>query len=561
MSFRHRLLVAFLAVLLVPLGVLAFGVRRETERRLTAEYQERVRSLAGLVQVDLARESGRLGRILDALRDQLADDNRFRGAARRDDPADRRWLLDWAGGAQRLTGLDYLRLQDSFGRVLSSGHFRNEFDRVEPDVVRLVSSADSVALLRARTAERELLLVARADSFRVGGLPYALVGGIGLDAGALAPAARAHGLAVRVELPESLSAGRDAPLSVADAFSVPVVDARVPGAAVAGEARIVVTQSLAPLDAWRRSVDRWFLAALAATAAAAVLAAAWLAARVSRPLRELADKTARLDLDRLDVGFGSERNDEVGALARLLDAMAGRLRQGTVRLREAERRATVGDLARQVNHDVRNGLIPIRHVLAHFSEVAERSPGDLARVFDERRPTLESSVAYLETLARNYARLSPAAESVRCDVNGVAREVAAGMGGRVPVRLELAPELPAAQADPLVVRRVLENLVGNAIESLDGNPDDRVTIATDAADGWVRLTVADTGRGMSQAELDRVFEGFYTTKAGGTGLGLTIVRRLVQDGGGSLRVQSEPGAGSRFTVELPSHQEQMRSDA
>ena len=553
MSFRSRLFLAFLLVLLVPLGVLAFGVRREMERRLTAEYRERVRSLAQLVRLDLGRESEQLGSRLQALGEELAGDNRFRTAAAQEDPGSRRWLLDWAGEAQRLTGLDYLWLQDSGGRVLSSGHFRNEFDRVEPDLVRLLGPSDSLALLRARTAERELLLVARADSFRVAGRAYSLVGGLRLDPERLAPAAQARGLAVEVELPETALTGTD-PLRVADAFTVPVVDARETGRTTGGTARVVITQSLAPLEALRRSVDAWFVGALAATAAAALLAALWLASRVSRPLRDLAEKTSRLDLDRLDVGFGSERSDEIGTLARLLDAMAGRLRQSSVRLREAERRATVGDLARQVNHDVRNGLVPIRHVLTHFGEVAEREPAELARVFTERRPTLESSVAYLETLARNYARLSPQAGAGVCDVNAVMRQVAGGVAGRREVRLELAPDLPDALADPLVVRRVLENLVQNAVEALDQHPAGRVTVTTSpsARDGRVQVTVADTGPGMSKAELDRAFEGFYTTKPGGTGLGLTIVRRLVQDVGGSMRVETEPGVGSRFIVELPS---------
>ena len=77
--------------------------------------------------------------------------------------------------------------------------------------------------------------------------------------------------------------------------------------------------------------------------------------------------------------------------------------------------------------------------------------------------------------------------------------------------------------------------------------------AADGANGVpaVRIVVADTGRGMRREELDRAFEGFYTTKPGGTGLGLSIVRRLVLDAGGALRVETEPGAGSRFIVELP----------
>jgi two-component system, NtrC family, nitrogen regulation sensor histidine kinase NtrY len=551
MSFRSRLFLAFLLLLLVPLSVLAIGVRREMERRVTTEYRERVRSLAELVRLDLAREGEQITRRLAALRRELASDNRFRTAAVQEDPAMRAWQLDWAGDARGPTGLDYLWLQDSAGRVLSSGHFRNEFDRVEPDLARLLATAGGVpALLRARTANGEVLVVARIDSFRVAGRLYRLIGGKALDIPALAPAAQARGLGVHLRLPDQPSGSGDS-LGLADAFAVTLVDAREPGSVTADTASVIVTQSLAPLAALRRSVDAWFLAALAATAATAVLVAVWLSARVSRPLRDLAEKTSRLDLDRLDVGFGSDRSDEIGALARLLDAMAGRLRDSAARLREAERRATVGDLARQVNHDVKNGLLPIRHVLAHFDEVARREPAAMARVFAERRGTLESSVAYLETLARNYARLSPTAGPATCDVNAVAREVAAGAGAPDQVHLELAQALPPAQADAVLVRRILENLVRNGIESLDGTRRDGVTLSTAAAEGGVRVTVRDAGRGMSKEELDRALEGFYSTKPGGSGLGLTIVRRLVQDIGGRLRIETQPAAGSRFTIELP----------
>ena len=75
--------------------------------------------------------------------------------------------------------------------------------------------------------------------------------------------------------------------------------------------------------------------------------------------------------------------------------------------------------------------------------------------------------------------------------------------------------------------------------------------ARDGGATVVRITVADSGPGMSRAELDRAFDDFYTTKAGGTGLGLSIVRRLVLDLGGALRIDTEPGAGTRATVEIP----------
>ena len=273
MSFRSRLFLAFLLLLLVPLGVLAIGVRREMERRVTAEYRERVRSLAELVRLDLAREGEEISRRLAALRRDLASDNRFRTAALQEDPALRTWQLDWAAGARGPTGLDYLWLQDSAGRVLSSGHFRNEFDRVEPDLARLLgSAAGTPALLRARTADSTMLVVARADSFRVAGRLYRLIGGKALDVATLAPAAQARGLAVHVRLPNQPSATGDS-LGVADAFGVRLVDTREPGSTTADTARVTVTQSLAPLEELRRSVDGWFGAALAFTAGAAVLVA------------------------------------------------------------------------------------------------------------------------------------------------------------------------------------------------------------------------------------------------------------------------------------------------
>jgi len=105
-------------------------------------------------------------------------------------------------------------------------------------------------------------------------------------------------------------------------------------------------------------------------------------------------------------------------------------------------------------------------------------------------------------------------------------------------------------ADALVLRRVIENLVSNAVDSLDGKTG-TVTVSTERAKGTVRVAVSDTGRGMSKAELDRAFDDFYTTKPGGTGLGLSIVRRLVLDSSGTLKVETEPGKGSKFIVEIP----------
>jgi signal transduction histidine kinase len=181
----------------------------------------------------------------------------------------------------------------------------------------------------------------------------------------------------------------------------------------------------------------------------------------------------------------------------------------------------------------------------------------LRAVYESRVGTLDSSVEYLETLAQNYARLSPVVESGSCDVNVVVGQVIGNINrDGADLTADLGERLPKIVGDPLTIRRVLENLVGNALDSVKGSPGRGVKVTTESIpnggdSGRVRITVADSGPGMSQAELDRAFDDFYTTKPGGTGLGLSIVRRLTLDLRGTLRVETEPGAGTRFIIELP----------
>ena len=555
MSFRARVLAGFGVVVLVPLVVFGVRVRADMADRLTAEYQRRVASLAAVIRADLSRDSSGIAARLDALKEAIAMDNKFRRAAL--EGVERAYLLDYAGSAMRFTGLSMLLIQDDQGRIISSGHFRNEYDRLEPDLPRLLAVAPGgMALVEARTAEAALLALARVDSLRLGGRRFTLVGGVAVDSSFLARLAPDSELTVAPALPSDTLVRVDTAAQVVSALAVPFV--ALGDSARLREARIVVTHSLAPLAALRRRVDAAFVAAALLTAAIALLLASWLSSLISRPLGELARRTAEIDMERLDVTFESERADEIGMLTRLLGAMTERLRVGAAQLREAERRIAVGDLARQVNHDIKNGLIPIRNVVRHLLDAARAGPDQLAAAWRDRQATVESSVSYLEQLATNYARLYPQPGRKPCDVNDAVRETIRRVGdaSRGELRTELADELPAVQTDPVVLRRILENLVGNAFDSLESRSG-TVTVLTARAAGAddgrpvVRITVADTGKGMSGEELNRAFDDFYTTKPGGTGLGLSIVRRLVLDANGALRVETEPGGGSKFIVELP----------
>jgi len=560
MTLRSRLLLAFTAIVLIPIAVLAFGLRQEMTRRLSQEYQLRVDRVVEVIREDLARESAAIADRLTSLESALVNDNRFRLAAVADVESEREYLLDYAGTAMRLTGLSMLQIQDADGRILSSGHFRNEHGRLESGLASALTDARGVGLVATRSAEREFLALARSESFVIGGRPFTIVGGVVVDEAFLARLARDRAIVVSLRYPGgNLSTTVQQQTSPTDSavgeLEVPLIRSGEGTGVEVVQARLEVTQPLTPLRTLLRSADSWFVLTAAGTGITALLLAVWVSSRISRPLAALAEKTAVLDLDRLDVDFDTG-TDEVGRLSRLLGDLAARLRTSTARVREAERRATVGELARQINHDIKNGLIPLRNVLRHLAQVARDEPGALPVVFSERQPTVDSSIAYLETLATSYQRLSPTPNRRNCDLNALITDVVRGAEGHGHV--ELATDLtnvPPVHGDPVAFRRILENLLANAIDSLQSKPG-RITVSTQVTTRageppTVRVTVADTGRGMSVDEAHRIFEDFYTTKEGGTGLGLSIVRRLLMDLNGTIDVDTAPGKGTRIVIDIP----------
>ena len=588
MSFRSRLVIGFLVVALLPLSILAIGVRREMHTRVIAQSERRATDLAEVIANDIAALHSSVGAAVARVARELPDDPRFRAGAIRVDSDDRGYVIDYGTAAMRAAGLSMLHIRDDAGRIISSGHFPAEFDRVDSTLPTALGAERGPVVVTVRTADGSLTALARVDSVRIGGRLFSVVGGSIVDQDFVDRLTRGAELGVALRLPTTTIASRSSPQagpatsiagapnraapshdSVGDASFVDTLR-RVPLAHLdataeplrEGPAELVIGRWTNPAADLRRSIDRWILVVVLLATAGAVLGALWVAARLSRPMEELAAAAAAVDLDRLDVRFAARRDDEIGVLSRRLTAMVERLRASAARLREAERRATVGEIARQVNHDIKNGLAPIRNVLRHLGQVADSQPTELPEVFRARKGTLESSMGYLETLAQNYARLTPAHDARPLDVVPVINEVVgSGTRGPVIVTARIAPGLPPVLAEAVMLRRILENLIGNAVDSLEGKPGE-VTVGaalapvsrpTEGLTGarMIRLTVSDNGRGMSEAELARAFDDFYTTKPHGTGLGLSVVRRVVGDLGGTLRIETEPGVGTAVQVDLP----------
>ncbi|MFW6108720.1 MAG: ATP-binding protein, partial [bacterium] len=222
---------------------------------------------------------------------------------------------------------------------------------------------------------------------------------------------------------------------------------------------------------------------------------------------------------------------------------------------EAERLAATGRAVAGLSHYIKNILqsIEAARVLLDAA-IADDNKDDLAFAWG----ALDQNIGLISELVLNMLSFSrrPEPRYQPCDPNALARQLADLVAGRAEksgctLDLDLDPHVPAATVDPAAVHRALLNLLHNAIDVTDQGT---VRLATrfDPAERRVRWAVSDQGPGVPSDQRDAIFEAFYTTKgARGTGLGLAVTRKLVEQLGGRVTVDSEAGRGATFTIDLP----------
>ncbi|MGH7485413.1 MAG: sensor histidine kinase [bacterium] len=251
--------------------------------------------------------------------------------------------------------------------------------------------------------------------------------------------------------------------------------------------------------------------------------------------------------------------DEIGELASAFNEMTRQLVEQKDRLLQAERVAAWRELARRLAHELKNPLFPLQITVENLQRARERAPGQFDEVFRESTRTLLAELENLKGIIGRFSDFSkmppPRLETV--NVNEVVHhalklcEAPLAQPGRPPVtlRMECGSAMPAVQADPEQLQRALRNLVLNALDAMPEGGT--LTVRTAHAGETVVVEVADTGEGLTPEERDRLFTPYYTTKRHGTGLGLAIVQSVVSDHRGKITVESEPGHGSAFRIELP----------
>ncbi|HEX5133825.1 MAG TPA: ATP-binding protein, partial [Thermoanaerobaculia bacterium] len=222
----------------------------------------------------------------------------------------------------------------------------------------------------------------------------------------------------------------------------------------------------------------------------------------------------------------------------------------------SNRLAAWAEMARIIAHEIKNPLTPIRLSVEHLREVWRRSGGatpEFERVLDE---CVTNVLAQTEELKRaasefsDYARL-PRPEIGPTDVGRLMRDSAAAFAGAPGVRWAVRSEPEVlAEADPRLLSRVLSNLIGNAVDALSGGAGE-IALSAERRAARIVVTVEDSGPGVPDRILPRLFDPYFSAKSGGTGLGLAIAKKIVEEHGGTISAENRRGGGLRVRFDLP----------
>ncbi len=354
------------------------------------------------------------------------------------------------------------------------------------------------------------------------------------------------------------------------------------------QGRLTLEASLSEADSLAQAERRVFIWVTAGACAALIFAVHLLLLRlVGRPIDALGSAMRQMEGGQLDVAVNVASHDELGALARGFNAMVGRIRGFNRELQEKidqavadlarknhdlevlnemlvaarrdltakERLAALGQLAGTLAHELGN---PLNAINGHVQLLA-RDP-DLPAAQRQDLKTVQGEVQRMTGIIRRFLDstrgMTPKPEKVELDAlftEALDLTLSAETRGKLELSRKVPPELSAVVIDPGLVRHVLTNFIANAVDAMPEGG--QLELSAALAGEMLALSVRDSGKGIDPEERKHIFEPFYTTKpvGKGTGLGLSICREIAFALKGRVEVDSAPGRGATFTLQIPAH--------
>ena len=280
-----------------------------------------------------------------------------------------------------------------------------------------------------------------------------------------------------------------------------------------------------------------------------------MAERIADPVRRLTRATGQIARGDFDARIAVRSTDELRRLVDSFNSMAAELKAQRAQLERTHRLEAWAEMARQVAHEIKNPLTPIQLSAEHLQRVHADRGEPLGPLVESCVSSILGQVRLLRQISSEFSSFasSPTARRSPVSLPELVRDVVdpyrAGLEGRIEIVNHVPPALPQVLVDRTLTARALSNVVENALHAIPGSGSLTIDAFLEPAD--IRLEISDTGVGMDQEALERVFEPYFSTKTTGTGLGLPIARRNIELNGGSVDVRSTKGEGTTVIVRLP----------
>jgi signal transduction histidine kinase len=287
-----------------------------------------------------------------------------------------------------------------------------------------------------------------------------------------------------------------------------------------------------------------------------------LTKRVTTPITDLTEATRRVAEGDFSIQIMARRGDELGLLIRSFNAMVQDLEKSRAALVKAEKISIWQTMAQQLAHEIKNPLTPIKLSAERVLRRWRNQPEQIGEIIEDSMMAIIQETEGLSVLLNEFRTLSKPMEPSKSltKIGEAVEEVLNPYRGSYPdvsFNIEHVSNDIAVKIDKLRFSQALANLVINAIDAMDGKG--YIEIRTDSVKKreaqFCRLSVRDSGKGISKQDSQNIFTPYFTTKKNGTGLGLPIVERIINDHGGSIWFNTAEGAGTTFYIDLPVSEE------
>ena len=596
MSFRRRLLAVFSLTIFLSVSSIAWIVSVISRRAFERANEERTAALISQFQREFNRRGDDILRRVQSV--ALSDAIRHMVLAAGQGTPDYGAFLNEARSFAESQQLDFLEFVTADGTIISSAQSPAKFGYKDPSISDLALAASQGSFLKIEDVpDGPVLGLFAVRAANAGDKPLYVAGGRKLDKDFLATIELPVGMRAMLYPrtgPKYSTSLLIAPATLKSADSLGGLVEKVLRTGV--DATQIVHWSTDPADDETvhalplKGLDDHLLGVLLITdsrrsyvelkqhiqSAAllvgglgillAVIFSSWAASRVTRPVEYLARAAQDVAAGNLNTQVQVSSSDEIGQLAEAFNQMTRDLIEQKDRLVQSERVAAWRELARKLAHELKNPLFPLQLTVENLVRAREQNPTMFDEIFRESAITLLAEISNLKNIIARFSEFSkmpqPQFQRVRMAelVDGVLRLYQPQFKSAerpVACKVEVGDSTEIA-ADPDLLHRALSNLVLNAIDAMPHGGT--LTIRVKGTDYRLHIEVSDTGIGLTPEECSRLFTPYYTSKQHGTGLGLAIVQAVISDHGGKITVQSEPGRGTTFAIDLPRNLDKLSGE-